>query len=624
MTQENELAVDRGNMGGAEQGLTDTAKKILAVRSKLIAYMDTTFVKSLDRNGFFTCKVPQKQTQINAPFMEPLKTLNQYATDLNNGTGSVNAVNSEEKNYNTNRQNARLKFFDFLMASSTTPENILTAGLYQLPSNGSRAAEMYLLRIRILLLQIIDRNLYLTAHTDEWRHAEIEVFSEELNKQFDGSTELNHFEKAIPSNMKDTIMKRTAAISQHVRFTEEAKSALDQLIKAGQNFAIAGTDQMGQQFIKVAASEGSIFLPEVQETIIPGLKYLDGNEETAQYYKLEADSNEIRIAHNVSDLISIVDAVNASAQAAESTVTSDGQKLYFRGQTDASYNPDPSVARSVQRLSHEHYTYEQMLIRNPDDFKGLYEHLDILAKMQHYDIATRLLDITQSLSVGSFFAVEKESEAIAELLILRPTKMKYYRSDTVALLTSLPALNQSELRTLFNTAVFFTFEMLGKSEFEKGELRKKFNQLSVVVKLAHKASLERSFTPDIDPVSLLEDVSVQPLLDNRRIIRQQGAFVVNALNPYIGGMRELYKQMMNRVELEKGIDQELRRLDARLLDRERVRIGGEKKSKILHVLILPQDKPLIRKELATLGVDTARVYPEIDRQAQFLQSKIDQ
>lgn len=92
------------------------------------------------------------------------------------------------------------------------------------------------------------------------------------------------------------------------------------------------------------------------------------------------------------------------------------ERLFFRGQKSKEYFLLPSIARTTRKsqqsehfIMQEHKMVNEFIRRKPNDFAGL-DEFNTLAKMQHYGLPTRLLDITSNALVALFFACERTIE----------------------------------------------------------------------------------------------------------------------------------------------------------------------------------------------------------------------
>ena len=79
---------------------------------------------------------------------------------------------------------------------------------------------------------------------------------------------------------------------------------------------------------------------------------------------------------------------------------------YYRGQLEKYVTIPPSIARNRGYFSNESAIYHESIGMKKDEFKDLLTPLERLAKLQHYGIPTRLVDVTIDPLIALFFAVE--------------------------------------------------------------------------------------------------------------------------------------------------------------------------------------------------------------------------
>jgi len=212
----------------------------------------------------------------------------------------------------------------------------------------------------------------------------------------------------------------------------------------------------------------------------------------------------------------------------------------------------------------------------PDDFLPTDTLFEKLVKLQHYGCKTRLLDLTENALVALYFACnEKKHHRInGELIILDipNDQIKYFDSDTVAILTAISVqpmnfeikksieaanvqkklkesnyiLNNHENVVNFDsfkeTIVQFGLETMDKEEYtsliisqsiEEGKegFKKEFNEQKEIVKLIHDVRADKpSFRPEIECSDLERVLCVRAKLNNTRISRQQGCFLLYGLD----------------------------------------------------------------------------------------------
>ncbi len=258
----------------------------------------------------------------------------------------------------------------------------------------------------------------------------------------------------------------------------------------------------------------------------------------------------------------------------------DSNKLFFRGHSDINYQLIPSIYRTEKGYSNENIFCEESLIRNPEEYQLCgNEHLNILKKMQHYGLPTRLLDISDSLLVALYFAVETNFESDGELIVFNTDSIKYTRSDSISVLCSLAFFSLADKEEIIAAAN------------DKTNNVEDFNNVKEVKRLKHEVCLEKpAFLQEIQQDTFKSDYVVVSKRDNRRISQQSGAFIVPSLN----------------IHHKNSVD------DFRILNADGKKI----------VLKIPKkNKIKILKELELFGITKSFIYPEIEEVAKFLKVK---
>lgn len=118
-------------------------------------------------------------------------------------------------------------------------------------------------------------------------------------------------------------------------------------------------------------------------------------------------------------------------------------------------------------------------------------------------------------------------------------------------------------------------------------------------KLLHNIKEDKSyFDAIIDPAHISQVFAIRPKLDNPRIVRQQGAFLIYGINevqfPVFGDFKPIAK--LDTTWVVKG------------LNSDRILIDKDSKRSIL-------------KELEQLGVNQSTLFPEVDKVADFVRKK---
>lgn len=134
-------------------------------------------------------------------------------------------------------------------------------------------------------------------------------------------------------------------------------------------------------------------------------------KEQAEYEKEPYYSHPTFCIKNLSEYIQLVTTI--------SSVNKDdlySEKVIFRGMSDSEYDLNPGLARLKNIYPDtELELISDFLTHRPDAFNGLSD-FDILAKMQHYGLPTRLLDFSINPLVALYFACESKTKKNGRVL----------------------------------------------------------------------------------------------------------------------------------------------------------------------------------------------------------------
>lgn len=225
---------------------------------------------------------------------------------------------------------------------------------------------------------------------------------------------------------------------------------------------------------------------------------------------------------NVSDFVARIGKLNDSSKEA-----------FYRGHTDSTYQLKPSVFRTRKDgvplfRDSEHQMFREVLVSNSFDFKDDTSTLDRLVRMQHYELPTRLLDITANPLIALFFAVfskqqsneklEKPGEVI--LFQLNRETIKYFDSDTASCIANLALLSSPDKNGI-------DFTNTDSIKPDNLAALSKFNNQPPLLRLLHYIKNEKPYFQDrILPSSLRSVICVKSKRSNDRISSQSGAFLL--------------------------------------------------------------------------------------------------
>lgn len=188
------------------------------------------------------------------------------------------------------------------------------------------------------------------------------------------------------------------------------------------------------------------------------------------------------------------------------------QSFFFRGQANIDWDITPGIFRN-NYLSIESEMVSEAYSRNPEEFRKLDTDFEKLAKLQHYGLPTRLLDVTSNPLVALYFACQSNEEFDEESGNMQETDGVVYFQRAYG--TGCTAFEISILSHLASNGI--------KRDLNLEKLLEELTDKGIFTANAAKDCKNRNYQSLIDV--LQSSYFVVSNLNNERLIRQSGSFL---------------------------------------------------------------------------------------------------
>ena len=197
-----------------------------------------------------------------------------------------------------------------------------------------------------------------------------------------------------------------------------------------------------------------------------------------------------------------------------------GMFQVYRGVVDYDHSLTPSILREDGPAGQEHSLIRMVMAAYPSEFISDNTALDVLVRMQHFSIPTRLLDVTLNPLVALYFATADykdphRKDGAVVICNVRREYIKYFDSDTVSCLSNYAKLDSEMKKDIELEAVMSGGDLCA------------FNESASTKRLLHLIRQEKhGFDPEINPDHIDRVYLVKPKMNNNRILAQSGAFFI--------------------------------------------------------------------------------------------------
>lgn len=393
-------------------------------------------------------------------------------------------------------------------------------------------------------------------------------------------------------------------------------------IKKANLFSIAKEISILQNFLEFQDS----FPPKPQKLIPEG--NIQTNFGFSSISQISYQHKEIIFVKNVSQYIKeVLSITNVKYK-------KDINEFFFRGHSKDTYKLKPSLFRPYGNNgkvyeSSEHLLYRELITAEPNFFNQEPSAIDTLARMQHYSMPTRLLDISSNPLTALYFAckdpdhhftfvdydpaqkISSDDEIIIKdnkyqkkifsngeviLFFIKKDSISFYDSDKVTCIANLVKLNDNQKNHISRLITKNTpsFHFIKKHLlFISNHVNKKININYRLpcgdVICSQYLHFIRSEKPYFEPNILVQDlkkiICIKAKKLDKRIQAQSGSFLL------FGYADELPPT-------------------------------GNENIEIIRFKIKHEDKETILRELDLLGINEATIYPDIENSAKYIKEKL--
>ena len=205
--------------------------------------------------------------------------------------------------------------------------------------------------------------------------------------------------------------------------------------------------------------------------------------------------------------------------------------LYFRGEKESQYELKPSVMRNTGHANAEDVMLTDLSLKRPEEIDERQLYFQRLVLSRHFELPTRLLDVTRNPLVAMYYASEEtddEKDGVVHVFVVDAESVKPYDSDTVSLISNFVRLKGWEKSVLLSHHVWKPSPSGGAHMVEafEGAYR------AALTRLNHFVAQEKPYwEPRIDLRDLFRVIFVEPQEQFARLRSHSGAFMMSAFHP---------------------------------------------------------------------------------------------
>lgn len=295
-------------------------------------------------------------------------------------------------------------------------------------------------------------------------------------------------------------------------------------------------------------------------------------------------------------------------------------RVFYRGHSLLNYQMLPSIMRrntasgKYDLLRHEDQFYNELLCKIPEEFQGCRTHFERLTIMQHFELPTRLLDITANPLVALYFACCSNESKLGEVVVIAtPTeKVLWPTSPEISVMAALSGLSYKdkiETVKIAEECMISGWDQIEDGELPSCEFVEEFLMTAPIKRLIYEMKQDGAEADDytVTPNNIISYEIVNPIYNNQRLIRQNGLFILYG-----------YMPIVDHDDTREGCLEESDN-EVIITDEYRLCMKDAKDQNCSKKLLLMVDnKQEILRELENVCIDEVHLFPDIEHAARSM------
>lgn len=204
--------------------------------------------------------------------------------------------------------------------------------------------------------------------------------------------------------------------------------------------------------------------------------------------------------------------------------------FFYRGHGDIKWDLRPTVFRCRSFTLGESDLMSELASRHPDAFREDVVFFQRLVRARHFELPTRLLDVTSNPLTALYYATEPTRPArdgVLQIFIV-DREMEYpFDSDTVSLVSNFTRLSFDQQRALLTKTMIGESGVETRTDAGRDSSQNRYD--FAMTRLHHFVAGEKPHWENrIKPVDLFKVLLVKPASSFARLKAHEGAFLMSA------------------------------------------------------------------------------------------------